>query len=353
MKPPPTPPSYSEPEENDPVQKTEDTTATVVPPDEDMLTSEAKINREHASTTTTGPTVQEFTPPPFTGQVEEEKPEGPPNPADHKFANPGVKDAPPHVKEEGADFVADKLLIGYGKLKKTIAGMVVLVSEKKLDKWEEQGLVNRNILLPLRGGGAISAGVLIEQHNDSAEAIIDENALSKKFYDTAKPMITEELSKRNIALSNIQMLGVVTAMDLFEFGEKIKPLFEQRQEMIQAFKGATAAYKAAPQNFTPSYAQTARQQSAGNNNNSGGNEPPPVSQPVPEPPPINGAGNVDTAFDDLQGGDHGFMNPGPTSPLPPEFNQMGAAPIKAPRIPGTRIPRKRKKRKTVKANSIS
>lgn len=336
---------HQEPEENqNPKPKTED--GNVIPPDEDMLTSEPKIDRSHASVNASGPTVSEFTPPPFTGKVEEEAPE-PPKPEDHPLANPGMKDAPPHAKQEGADFIADKILMGYAEIKRFIGHKMVLVSPKKLDRLEAEGKIDRSIPLRTPGGNTITAGIAIDHHNDEAEKLIDQNVLTKDFYDSAKPMLMEELAKRNISATNTQMLLGITLIDLYTFGNKVvKPLWEQRGELIHAFQEATQAYKQAGHGFTPQYAQAASQQSAGNNTpppSSPAATPPPPDEPMPDMPAAYG-GNVDSAFDDLQTNPSNFMHAAPSATLPREFDEMERGPIR------TMQPRRRPVRKKKKAN---
>lgn len=311
---------YSEPEEK--TNKTEDGKATVVPPDEDMLTSEPMNDRSGASTNASGPTVNEFSPPPFTGTIQDDEPQGPADPADHPFANPGLRDAPPHVKQEGAEFVADQLLVGYAELKKLGASLAILISERKMDRWEEDGIINRNIVLPVTGGGSATAGNVIHMHNNAAEKVINENALTQEFYDTAKPMLVEELSKRNIALTNMQQLLATTAVDLIKYGKVLKPFWYQRQDLIHAFKQATAAYNNAPPGFIPNYgAQQGPTQQPGAQ-----------QQPAPDPPPqpvtpVSAyeepqASSVDTAFDDMQAGKDILRPTGPVAPLPSDVNEM-------------------------------
>lgn len=293
--------------------------ATVIPADQDMLTEEPVIDRTNASANASGPTVSEWSAPAYEPGAEFDEEIEPEKPSDHPLANPGVKDTPPHIKEKGADFLADKILKGYGKLKKSLASWIIPISEKKIDKLEEQGVVDRNIVLPMRDGGSISAGDLIQKHNDLADQIIDDNCLRQEFYDEAKPMLVEELSKRDIALTNMQQLAAVTAIDMYSFGEALKPLWEQKQDIINAFKDATAAYREMRQSNFNSGQQ---QQPGPGNSQEFNNSAPPVT-PAPPVQPVQPDGNngSPTMMEVVPPGDmlEAIQNQrGSGSPVPPQ-----------------------------------
>lgn len=310
-------------------------------PDQDMLTSERVIDRTHAQTSTTGPTANEWVPPPFTGNTTADGPdEQPDEPQDHPLANPGLKDAPPHVKKKGAEFFADKILKGWGKGKRMLGMYLVVIPDSKLDDLEERGLIDRNIVLKMHNGTMIPAGMVIQKHNNDAEKIIDQYCLTKEFYDEAMPMLVEELTKHDIALTNLQMLGVTAGMDLYNFGEKLFPQFMQGKDIINAFKETTAAVR----------------QNGGYQQNFNTGQPPGPQQAAPVPDPVSpiptmdgNTGNVEfeqdhqppppvaetfdrenavaDAFDTIQSGGGNIIAPHAELKLPGEF-------MPKPQIPG-------------------
>lgn len=220
-------------------------------PDVHVFTEERTKDRPHSKVPQDGAPVEEFQIPPISPgafeDVEEETAEPGPQTEETFISNPGLKDAPPHTKQRAAEFAADGILKIYGQGKATLATWIVMISEKKMRQMEERGEVNRNIVLPLTDGSTILAGVAINRHNAATAKVINEHALTQEFYDTAKPLLAEELAKRDIGLTNMQMLLAVTGEDLFNFGKALKPLYEDRDELIKAFKRATKAYTAAAQ----------------------------------------------------------------------------------------------------------
>lgn len=308
-------------------------------PDDDMLTSEVPIDRSHARAGTSGPEVNEFIPPPFQGEPEIDQPQEPKDPADNPFANPGVKDVPPAAKKKGAEFLADKILKGWGKGKASLAEWLIMISERKMDRLEADGIIDRNIILPLRNGTTTTAGRIVTSHNNDVQKVIDEFALTQEFYDEAFPMVVEELAKRDVALTNLQMLAATAAMDLYSFGEELKPLYHQGSDIMNAFKRATTAYQQAPSGFKPNYGpqpqtqpnpqpQPQQQAAETDHDEHEFNPSEPVETVVtenyqPEPAivvPLHRDEVVNSAFDDLQGGDQNIITPTFGAQLPSEFS---------------------------------
>lgn len=319
--------NYEEPEET--LVADEESTApqAEVIPEANIFTDEPTHDRSHSRATGTGPTVSEFQPKIDPNVFDGPDPAGEQkDPADNPFANEGLRDAPPHVKQQGAEFLADKILLGYGKVKMDLAEWLICISEKKIDKLERSGQVNRKIPIPLREGGTIPAWQAIRQHNKETEKIIADHALTQQFYDEAHPMLTEELAKRDVALTNLQMLGATTLMDLYKFGKALKPMWEQRNDLINAFKAATEAYNRAggyaAQTVATGPAPTPTPESE---------QAAPQPEPQQQPPPPRPSSQADAMFENIQN-EH-IARPAPvtdTAPMPASTQAVKPSSITMP-----------------------
>jgi hypothetical protein len=189
-----------------------------------------------------------FTPPPFQKKV--------PKPEEQKKREPlnsDLKDLPKKDKEMSAKAAAKMILQGYEWIH-TLANKGLQVSEKKLNKLQQEGEINLNALIDYEYGKRMSAGEFFEEYNRQVEGVL---VVTEEFKEEVTPVLERVLEKRGIGLTDEQTL-------MFMFGKDIAAksliFFQQRQvlnNMIENIKIATMQqqrqFQAQQQQFQPQY----------------------------------------------------------------------------------------------------
>lgn len=302
-----------EKEYNEPGEKTAATeNATIV--DKDMLTDDQMIDRAHASgnSGTGTKSVSEWTVPPISDAPppadetteQQQQPKSP-------IENPGLKDLPDSEKQKGAMMAAGVLVDSWEGIWQSAANLVLLFNERKLNRLHAAGEIDLNMPVVTPGGVQTTAGALFDLHNETTKDCIQPDP---EFKELIQPMIAEELAKRNVGLTNMQMILVLAGKDAKTKVEAIIPSYHMKKDMLDTFREATKYYKATGQalhhatakpNYTTPPPPPVPEAGADNNQP----EPPPL---YPETPVVNmvqpefvthvyGPQNTHTAFEEIQG----------------------------------------------------
>lgn len=233
--------------DQDNIQEPEETSGQIpaanVVEDADMLTEEAPIDRTHASVNATGPTVNEWTPPPYQPGIGEDigaEPGKTPENQQQEYVNPDLMDLPEDDKLEGATYMADLAIEGYGEVKKELGNQFLPIKQRRLRKLEERGLIDQNILLPKRGGGFAPAETFIENYNQKARNVF---GVREKFRQEVRPILIKEFAKKGIGLTPWQRIGWAVVMDLKEDMKIAMGLRAAADEIVEAMKDMTATIK--------------------------------------------------------------------------------------------------------------
>lgn len=282
---------YQEPEE----KQAATNAAEII--DQDMLTADPVIERAHTKVNTTGPTVQEWAVPPLSnetimeettaGTQQKEQPQS-------QYANEELKDMPHSSKKQAAEHLAHVIVDGYEYICTELGNMTLLVSKRKANKLHASGDIDLGmpvaLFTPTAPQATITARAFIDQYNESVSDCIKPDP---EFKAKVLPLIVEELAKRDMGLSNMQLLMFYVATDLVSKGKQWAEGFRQRGEMLEILKANTKLYR--QNGFTGHVTAPA---------------PPPAQTPPPEPqqpaytPPPAPPPQFDTtsanSFDDIQ-----------------------------------------------------
>lgn len=225
--------NFQEPEE-----KISHTPSAAVIVDTDMLVDEPVIDRSHTGGQGTGETVPEWTPPEFSGTIEEDEQEEQ-KPTDHPFANDELMDLPEGEKAEAATYMADMALSVYGETKREIGNALIPIKKRRIIKLEEKGLIDTSIPIKSREGGYFPAQHYIDNYNEKATDVF---GLRENFVKEVRPILIKEFAKKGIGLTPWQRIGVAVALDLKEDVKIAMGLRGTANEIIEAMKETTAAY---------------------------------------------------------------------------------------------------------------
>lgn len=293
--------------------------------DSDILTGDSVHERGHASVSATGPTVGEWTPPPYQpGMNEEAEPgtaEKEPDP--REFVNPDMTDLPESDKLEGATYMADMAIEVYGEGKKELGNLLLPIKNRRLRRLEEKGLIDQDIMLPRRGGGFAPAGDFIANYNQKATDVF---GVRPKFREEVRPILIKEFAKKGIGLTPWQRIGFAVFMDLKEDMKIAMGLRATADEIIEAMKEMTEAVRqhgyggATQQTTAPPVTE----------------QPPAAAQPAQQAAPVFDPSKPSEAFDHIQ-------NSRPSSAAaPPPVSTASGTPLTVKR-PRKRGPYKKKK----------
>jgi hypothetical protein len=237
---------YHEPEETSSAAENADIGKP--PVDFDPITDEAAINRAHTTTGTqqqTGPMPEYKIKDPVIDEQNQGAADQPPGKEkEPEQWNEDVKDLPPGAKEAGAEFVADKAIWLYGEAKNFIGNQFIPIKEKKLVKLEAKGEIDLTLpLIMTQADGThinVPAITAIREFNTDAR---DPFPIRPEFVEVAKPILTEEFSKRGIAVTPMQQLAIAVGMDLYQDAQIAMELRRRHDNLIDAFKEATRYYR--------------------------------------------------------------------------------------------------------------
>lgn len=254
-------PIYTEPEEKESEQGNEasdgiDTNSNIDNPTVggdtapaeviDPLLTEPKIERDHTSGPIPGGSNRpqpEFTPS-FSNE-EEKPPSNQPSEEGEQPQYPDYEDIaadenlPPEQAKENADMTADMVLEMYGGVKRRIGNWLLPISEKKLARMQEEGDIDLSMMVNY-GGKPTPAINIISAYNTAAH---DRFGLREEYVKRAKPIIADELLKRGWVMSRLQYLGYITFLDVSKDVEIGIQLKAQGNEILEALKETTAAWR--------------------------------------------------------------------------------------------------------------
>jgi len=221
--------NFQEPEEK------ENKSGTTDIPDEDMLTSEPVIDRSHTGGTGTGPTVNEWKPPPFNPEEfvtpdEEEQ--------TSEFANAALKDAPEGDKLEAGKEMARAGFELLDVILRETGNRFLLFRRKKLEKMHADGEINLNLRLYYRDGSSETVDQATERFNEAAR---DVAALDEDYKEEGAEVFGPMLAKKGLGFTRAQSFGIVrTSKQVKKIVQKFAGMYSIKSEMIEALKEQTA-----------------------------------------------------------------------------------------------------------------
>lgn len=284
--------------------------------DQDMLTEEPVIDRSHASTSSNGPTVEEFIPRVEPGTFEEAEIED----NDHKseFANEDLKNLSEGEKLDASTHLARAILTGVDEIVRETGNALLPIKKKKLERLQQNGEINLNITLDMGGGHMASGMQAIDSFNEKTYNAL---SLSQEYKEAAEPIIAAELAKKDIGLTPMQyLLFVLTPLELKRLAQVGMGIRATGNSIIDALKqysvknqyqpaGGAQTYGPPPPNGQPQTPQPA--------SDGGGTSVSEQQTMHQQPPPGPVQSQAASIFEDIQNRNR--------EPAPVDVNKMGEA----------------------------
>lgn len=180
-------------------------------------------------------------------------------------ANPYVENLDKKEQKQASKAMVDAILDGYAGLKKWSNSLIKL-NPAKIQKGIADGEINPNLAIPVGGGNTVPLMQYVEMYNTE---VADTIGMSDEFKEKVSPVLLRVLMKRNIGMTDEQLLGYYVVSDLAVTGMQIFALRNQNNALINQIKEASVGAPATP---PPNYAANP--------------QPEPEPQPQPRQQPV-------------------------------------------------------------------
>lgn len=182
--------------------------------------------------------------------------------------NPDFQEMPDAEKEAAAEQAAEMILGLYGGIKAS-APKLIIITERKLKKMEQDGLIN--LSLPMqRSPNDPTRVTIVDIVKNFNASVSDGYTVTEEFKAQVRPALIRVLKKKGIGLTDEQFLLFAFGQDLVQTGFHLIAGIRQRNEVLNQLKDIYSAVKAS-NGF-----------GAGNSNMATSPPPPPPPQPQPQ-----------------------------------------------------------------------
>ena len=160
--------------------------------------------------------------------------------------NPELRDLPKKDKEMAASQMAKMIIQGYSWMH-DLANKGLMISEKKLNKLQEEGEINLQAMIDYEFGKKMRAGEFFTEWNTQIQKDGGVLQVSNEFKEEVTPVLERVLAKRGIGMTDEQLLMFMFGKDIAAKGLIFFQMKTQMNYMIQSIKEATVnQYRPAP-----------------------------------------------------------------------------------------------------------
>lgn len=219
----------------------------------------------------------------FRQQLGEEDPSGSADPrqvwgADEPAgsANPYTENLDKKEQKMASQAMVDAILDGYAGLK-NYSNRFVKIPTARLEKMIRNGEIDPNIMIPLGDNQSVPLMRYVEMYNAETEGTI---SMSEEFKEKVSPVLLRVLMKRNIGMTDEQLLAYYFGTDLVMTGMQVYGLMNQNKALLNQLKDMTEA-----RGYSPEPAKASKPSAYA--------DPEPEPEPSPEPPPVVPSGTVE------------------------------------------------------------
>jgi hypothetical protein len=153
-------------------------------------------------------------------------------------ANEAMNDLDNKDKKKASQAMVEAVLDGYSQLC-GFGNKLVQISPKKIDKLVAEGQINPNLQIPV-DGGSIRVVDYFTEYNRSIDGVL---RVDDEFKDKVRPVMTRVFMKRNIGMTDEQLLGYYFGVDIIQKGAMIYSLTSQNKQLINSIIELTESNK--------------------------------------------------------------------------------------------------------------
>lgn len=157
-------------------------------------------------------------------------------------ANPYQENLDKKDQKKASTAAAEAILDGYAQLK-AFSNRFIQFPTSKIQKLINEGLIDKDLLIPVQGQ-MIPLMDYIEEYNKQCSGII---TVTDEFRDKVLPVLVRVLQKRNIGLTDEQLLAYYFGMDIIQSAITIYNLRGTITQSIEEMKVLSATIQSNPQ----------------------------------------------------------------------------------------------------------
>jgi hypothetical protein len=156
-------------------------------------------------------------------------------------ANPYTETLDKKDQKAASAALVEAVLDGYTQLN-GFANKLVQFNPKKVENLMQSGEIDPNISLPV-GGTNVSILDYIQEYNAQTDGVI---SVSDEFKDKVRPVMLRVFMKRNIGMTDEQLLAYYFGVDIISKGATVFALRKQNSELLDSLKEMTSQRVSTP-----------------------------------------------------------------------------------------------------------
>lgn len=157
-------------------------------------------------------------------------------------ANPYIENLDKKDQRTASAAMVEAVLDGYSQLN-SFANKLVQFNINKVQKSIRDGEIDPNLLIPV-SGTPMTPIEYMEEYNAQTKDVI---SVSEEFKDKVRPVMLRVFMKRNIGMTDEQLLGYYFGVDILTKGAMVFGLRSQQKELIDSLKEMSAGHTQPPQ----------------------------------------------------------------------------------------------------------
>lgn len=157
-------------------------------------------------------------------------------------ANPYVENLDKKDQKVASQAMVEAVLDGYSQVM-SFANRLIQFNISKVQKMIRDGEIDPNLLIPVSGAPMTILEYMQEYNNQTKEVI----TVTEEFKDKVRPVMLRVFMKRNIGMTDEQLLGYYFIVDIVTKASIVFSLRSQNTELIKSIKEMSAGYTQPPQ----------------------------------------------------------------------------------------------------------
>jgi hypothetical protein len=146
-------------------------------------------------------------------------------------ANESMNELDNKEKKQASSAMVDAVLDGYQQLWK-FANQQIKISNKKVNKLINDGEINPNVSIPVQGG-QLPFLQFVDVYNKELDGVLE---VDDEFKEKVKPVMQRVFMKRNIGMTDEQLLMYYFGIDVVSKGATMYTIIGQNKELLNSIK---------------------------------------------------------------------------------------------------------------------
>ena len=150
-------------------------------------------------------------------------------------ANESMNELGNKEKKQASQAMVDAVIDGYKQLC-GFANQQIKINQKKVNKMVKEGEINPNVSIPVQGG-SLPFLQFVDVYNKELDGLL---TVDDEFVEKVKPVMQRVFMKRNIGMTDEQLLGYYFGVDIITKGATMFTITRQNKELLESIKEMSA-----------------------------------------------------------------------------------------------------------------